>query len=515
MSWRSVVLSKTYPVRFQRQAPQHSRVVRCSVSDEQSLHVCVVGASGDLSRKKIFPALYSLYAKEYLPEGFLAFGYARSSMTRKQFQQSIKQEIIKNLPCDRTDLETVDRFLDRCFYKKGTYDRDIDFHAMDQMMSKEAGDRKCNRIFYLSVPPSVFVSSSQITKHNSSPVPGYTRLIVEKPFGRDLHSSNALSKALVRVLPEEHIFRIDHYLGKELIENLLVLRFSNLIFEPLWSRAYIRNVQVVFSESHGTYGRGGYFDQYGIVRDIVQNHLLQIVSLIAMEPPVSLHADDIRDAKVNVLRQIQPIDLTDVALGQYKGKNGKPGYTDDGTVPDNSNTSTFVAMALHVNNARWDGVPFLLKAGKALHKDIAEIRIQFRHVPGNLYKSSMGQNIDTATNELVIRIQPEEAIYMVMNNKVPGLGVKLDKTTLNLQYKDSYQKTFPDAYERLLLDVIQGDKRLFVRDDELQAAWQLFTPLLEDIERDHVQPEYYNHGSRGPIGSHYLAAKYNVKWGDV
>lgn len=496
-------------------SPRSRRLVVRSSKNGESLHVCVLGASGDLSRRKIFPALYSLFEQNHLPESFAVFGYARSALTRQEFQEEIRKGISENRPSVQGSLPALEEFLEHCYYRRGEYDSKKDFHILDQAMTSHVKGRTCNRIFYLSVPPSVFIPASKMVKHNSSPKPGFTRLIVEKPFGKDLTSSNSLSKALVSVLPEQDIFRMDHYLGKELVENLLVLRFSNLIFEPLWSRKYIRNVQLVFSESQGTYGRGGYFDQYGIVRDIVQNHLMQVVSLIAMEPPVSLHANDIRDEKVKVLRQVEPIEMGDVVLGQYKGRDGVPGYTDDATVEDTSNTPTFAAMALKINNARWDGVPFLLKAGKALHQSMAEIRIQFRHVPGNLYKSSMGANIDNATNELVIRIQPEEAIYMVMNNKVPGLGVKLDKTTLNLQYKNSYQKVLPDAYERLLLDVIQGDKRLFVRDDELRAAWEIFTPLLKDIEHNNRQPEYYNYGSRGPIGSHYLAAKHHVKWGDV
>ncbi|KAG0446597.1 hypothetical protein HPP92_028758 [Vanilla planifolia] len=316
------------------------------------------------------------------------------------------------------------------------------------------------------------------------------------------------------------VFRgIDHYLGKELVENLSVLRFSNLVFEPLWSRQYIRNVQLIFSEDFGTEGRGGYFDNYGIIRDIMQNHLLQILALFAMETPVSLDAEDIRNEKVKVLRSMRPLQMEDVVIGQYKshtrGVVTYPGYTDDKTVPNGSLTPTFAAACLFIDNARWDGVPFLMKAGKALHTKRTEIRVQFRHVPGNLYKRRLGTDIDLATNELVIRVQPDEAIYLKINNKVPGLGMRLDCSTLNLHYAARYSKEIPDAYERLLLDAIEGERRLFIRSDELDAAWKLFTPLLKELEESKIAPELYPYGGRGPLGAHYLAAKHNVRWGDL
>ncbi|CAN1222953.1 Glucose-6-phosphate 1-dehydrogenase, chloroplastic [Linum perenne] len=369
-----------------------------------------------------------------------------------------------------------------------------------------------NRLYYLSIPPNIFVDVVRCATLRASSANGWTRVIVEKPFGRDAESSSELTKSLKQYLTEEQIFRIDHYLGKELVENLSVLRFSNRVFEPLWSRDYIRNVQLIFSEDFGTEGRGGYFDNYGIIRDIMQNHLLQILALFAMETPVSLDAEDIRNEKVKVLRSMGTLQLEDVTVGQYKGliKGGEtyPGYTDDPTVPKDSITPTFAAAALFINNARWDGVPFLMKAGKALHTKRAEIRVQFRHVPGNLYK-------DKATNELVIRVQPDEAIYLKINNKVPGLGMRLDRSDLNLLYKARYPREIPDAYERLLLDAVEGERRLFIRSDELDAAWALFTPLLKELEEKKIVPELYPYGSRGPVGAHYLAAKHNVRWGDL
>ena len=266
----------------------------------------------------------------------------------------------------------------------------------------------------------------------------------------------------------------------------------------------------------------GYFDSYGIIRDVIQNHLLQILALFAMEPPASLDAEDIRDEKVKVLRSMRPVSIDDVVVGQYRGRSAAPGrpalpgYLDDATVPKGSLCPTFAAAAMFIHNARWDGVPFLLKAGKALASRSAEIRVQFRHVPGNLYKSKLGLDLDRATNELVIRIQPDEAIYLKVNNKVPGLGLRLDVSRLDLSYKSRFgDAALPDAYERLILDVVNGDKRLFIRSDELEAAWALFTPLLDELDARRVQPELYPYGSRGPVGAHYLAAKYGVRWGDL
>lgn len=487
--------------------------------DESTVSITVVGASGDLAKKKIFPALFALYYEGFLPKHFTIFGYARSKMTdaelRNMVSRTLTCRIDKRENCD----EKMDEFLKRCFYHSGQYDSQENFAALDKKLMAHEGGRVSNRLFYLSIPPNIFIDAVRCASSSASSGNGWTRVIVEKPFGRDSESSAAMTKSLKQYLKEDQIFRIDHYLGKELVENLSVLRFSNLIFEPLWSRQYIRNVQLIFSEDFGTEGRGGYFDHYGIIRDIMQNHLLQILALFAMETPVSLDAEDTRNEKVKVLRSMRPLRLEDVVTGQYKshtkGGVSYPAYTDDKTVSKDSLTPTFAAAALFIDNARWDGVPFLMKAGKALHTRRTEIRVQFRHVPGNLYNRNFGTDLDRATNELVIRVQPDEAIYLKINNKVPGLGMRLDRSHLNLHYAARYSKEIPDAYERLLLDAIEGERRLFIRSDELDAAWALFTPLLKELEEKKIIPEYYPYGSRGPVGAHYLAARYNVRWGDL
>jgi glucose-6-phosphate 1-dehydrogenase len=497
------------------------KVVAESDGGEQlsTVSITVVGASGDLAKKKIFPALFALYYEGCLPEHFTIFGYARSKMTDAELRVMVSKTLTCRIDKRANCGEKMEEFLKRCFYHSGQYDSQEHFVALDEKLKEHEGGRLSNRLFYLSIPPNIFVDAVKCASSSASSVNGWTRVIVEKPFGRDSKTSAALTKSLKQYLEEDQIFRIDHYLGKELVENLSVLRFSNLIFEPLWSRQYIRNVQFIFSEDFGTEGRGGYFDNYGIIRDIMQNHLLQILALFAMETPVSLDAEDIRNEKVKVLRSMRPIKLEDVVIGQYKshsiGGVTYPSYTDDKTVPKGSLTPTFAAAALFIDNARWDGVPFLMKAGKALNTRSAEIRVQFRHVPGNLYNRNSGTDRDQTTNELVIRVQPDEAIYLKINNKVPGLGMRLDQSNLNLLYSARYSKEIPDAYERLLLDAIEGERRLFIRSDELDAAWALFTPLLKEIEEKKTTPEFYPYGSRGPVGAHYLAAKHKVQWGDL
>ncbi|KAM3705957.1 hypothetical protein ACJW31_03G117400 [Castanea mollissima] len=494
--------------------------VRFDINENEStVSITVVGASGDLAKKKIFPALFALYYEGCLPKHFTVYGYARSKMTDAELRTMVSTTLTCRIDKRENCGEKMEQFLERCFYHSGQYDSQENFAELDKKLKEHEGGKVSNRLFYLSIPPNVFIDAVRCASLSASAGNGWTRVIVEKPFGRDSESSAALTKGLKQYLDEDQIFRIDHYLGKELVENLSVLRFSNLIFEPLWSRQYIRNVQFIFSEDFGTEGRGGYFDNYGIIRDIMQNHLLQILALFAMETPVSLAAEDIRNEKVKVLRSMRPLEIENMVIGQYKShtKGGVtyPAYTDDKTVPKGSLTPTFAAAALFIDNARWDGVPFLMKAGKALHNKKAEIRVQFRHVPGNLYNRNIGTDLDLATNELVIRVQPDEAIYLKINNKVPGLGMRLDRSNLNLHYAARYSKEIPDAYERLLLDAIEGERRLFIRSDELDAAWSLFTPVLKELEEKRIIPEYYPYGSRGPVGAHYLAARYKVRWGDV
>mmetsp|Transcript_2719 Transcript_2719/g.4928 ORF Transcript_2719/g.4928 Transcript_2719/m.4928 type:complete len:562 (-) Transcript_2719:2337-4022(-) len=477
------------------------------------LSICVLGASGDLAKKKTFPAIFSLFYHGLLPKDFQVWGYARSAMTDEEFRDLI----LGTLTCRVIDGEKcsqkMEEFLPRCFYHRGSYDADEGFISLNREISarfEEHLGSEANRLFYLAIPPSVFQGACRGISDNARATRGWTRVVVEKPFGRDSESYAELSSSLGSILSEEEIYRIDHYLGKELVQNINVLRFANSIFEPLWNRNYVKSVQVSFSEDFGVEGRAGYFDNIGIIRDIMQNHLLQVVACLAMEPPVSLHAEDIRDEKVKVLRSIRPLRGEDFVTGQYVAANGHGGYLDGDGVSESSRTPTYAACVLSINNARWDGVPFLMRAGKGLSERKAEIRIQFKQVPGGLFPVP---HLDT--NELVIRVQPDEAIYMKIVSKVPGLTSRLEEARLNLFLKTAWEesKDIPDAYERLILDVIQGEKSLFIRDDELDVAWKIFTPALLDLENGDSYPPYpYEFGSKTLLQSEYLAARLGVRW---
>jgi len=486
------------------------------------LTLVVVGASGDLAKKKTFPAIFSLFYHDLLPDDFVVYGFARREMSDEEFREMI----LGTLTCRVIDgakcAERMDAFLPRCFYHKGTYHDPATFASLDEAIvanfESRLSESVANRLFYLAVPPSVFAPSAEGVNNSArAKGNGWTRVVVEKPFGRDSASYAALRSALGAVLSEDEIYRIDHYCGKELVQNLMTLRFANAVFEPIWNRHHVESVQIVFKEPFGVEGRAGYFDNIGIVRDIMQNHLLQVFALLAMEPPVSLHAEDIRNEKVKLLRSVLPLAADDFALGQYAATaDGKPGYTEDDGVPPGSRCPTFASCVLKVNNARWAGVPILIKAGKALDERVAEVRVQFKPVAGDIFGGRPSRAL--ANNELVIRVQPDEAIYMRIVSKVPGLTSRMEEARLNLFYRHAWEesKDIPDAYERLILDVIQGEKSLFIRDDEVEIAWDLFTPALTEMEAEDssVVPEAYPYGSAGPANSDTLAENHGVRWSE-
>ncbi|KAF9939779.1 Glucose-6-phosphate 1-dehydrogenase [Modicella reniformis] len=457
--------------------------------------IIVLGASGDLAKKKTFPALFGLFLHGHISPKTRIIGYARTKMDRPDFLKRISQHI-KNTTAPKVKT-MLDQFLDQSTYVSGAYDQDSGFLALEQEIQRVEREAKIyDRLFYMALPPSVFIPVANGLKRNCYTTKGINRLIVEKPFGMDLESSRTLSKALGALYREDEIYRIDHYLGKEMVKNIMILRFSNQIFGSCWNKDHISNVQITFREKIGTEGRGGYFDEFGIMRDVMQNHLLQILTLIGMEAPRSSNAEDIRDAKVNVLRAIPEVIESEVLLGQYgKSEDGTmPSYLDDDTVPKGSKTATFAAAAFHINNPRWEGVPFVLKCGKALDQQKVEIRIQFKDMGNAIFHKDVA-----ARNELVIRVQPQEAVYLKMTQKLPGLGMDTVMSELDLSYASRFTNlTVPDAYENLILDAIVGEQSNFVRTDELDEAWRIFTPVLHKIDRGLVPVEIYPYGSRGP-----------------
>lgn len=482
------------------------------------LSIVVVGASGDLAVKKIFPALFSLYCRNLLPESFSCYGFSRTEMSDEAFRELLMSHLTcRYTPGVNECRKLMDAFLARCKYVDGNYDDPTSFAKLKLALeSNETTDSLLTRLFYFSIPPFLFMPVAQsLTKADLTtdiPEKRLCRVVIEKPFGRDRKSSDELTSGLAQVFTEEQTYRIDHYLGKEVIQNLMALRFANLIFEPLWNRVNIAHVQITWMEDIGVGGRAGYFDSYGIIRDVMQNHLLQILALTAMEEPLSLNPEYIRDEKVKALRSIAPVKLDDIVVGQYTSATyenaPRKAYLEEEGIPSYSITPTFAAVALKIRNRRWDGIPFLIRAGKALNDRKTEIRIVFRDVPANIFASS--QTLPEA-NELVIRVQPDEAMSLSFMNKIPGLRMALHKTHLNLSYADVYEQ-MPDAYESLILDVIQGDKSLFIRADELAAAWDVFTPVLSDLESCTIQPQGYAFGSDGPQSAAALAALYETTW---
>jgi len=481
------------------------------MDSDSHLTFIILGASGDLAVKKTYPALFALHRHHLTPEfgKFSVVGYARSKIEPKEkFIEKISSKFPSEGP--KASPEKKKEFLSACWYVSGQYDSDDDVRRLDEEIKKveeKSGCTKHNRIFYLAIPPTAFIPAARTFRHNCMSSKGWTRIIVEKPFGRDSESSDELGRELAKLYSEDQIYRIDHYLGKEMVQNLMVLRFANRVFEPLWNRDHVSTVMITFKENFGTEGRGGYFDNFGIIRDVMQNHLLQMLSILAMEPPLSLSAEDVRDEKVKLLRAITPITVEDTVTGQYTASaDGKePGYKDDKDVPQDSVTPTFAATVLHINNTRWMGTPFIMKAGKGLNEKKGEIRIQFKTPVNTLFE-------DVSPNELVLKVTPDEAVYLKMTTKQPGLEGGNRHTELDLTYKQRFKaetEDMPEAYERLVLDVMRGDHNLFVRADELAAAWNIFTPLLHQIEKQKaISPIPYQFGSRGPEEADRLVQKY-------
>jgi glucose-6-phosphate 1-dehydrogenase len=479
----------------------------------EPLTMVIFGASGDLTRRKLIPALYNLALERLLPSGFSVVGIARQEMDTSTFRARMREavdEFSRRRPVDDAVWES---FADGISYVRGDFTDaavyDTLGHHLDTL-DKQRGTLG-NRMFYLATPPDTYDDIIEnIGAHGlkGSSDGSWQRVIVEKPFGRDLDTARDLNARVNQVFDERDVFRIDHYLGKETVQNIIAFRFANGIFEPLWNRQYVDHVQITVAESIGVEGRGGYYEESGAMRDMVQNHLMQLLTLVAMEPPVELSADPVRDEKVKVLRAVRPIkpDLVRrfTVRAQYGSgyEEGDPvsGYRDEDRVDPDSLTETFVALKLFVDNWRWAGVPFYLRTGKRMPKRVTEIAIQFKRAPHLLFSGNAAERMEP--NVLALGIQPDEGIALKFAVKVPGPMMNLRSVHMGFQYGTSFNVQSPDAYERLLLDAMLGDGTLFTRRDEVEAAWDIVTQILRGWSQMQVsQLPVYESGTWGPVES--------------
>lgn len=495
------------------------------------LALVVFGATGDLMRRKLMPAIWRLKQEGMLPDDFAIIGNAREATDDADFRERMRGALAEF--AKEPDAAEWEAFSHRLRFVGGSTDDPSTFVQLAKVLGEV--DKECgtqgNRLFYLALPPSVVAQTAEglgragLVCHPDDRC--YTRIIVEKPFGRDLDSAKALNASLLKVFAEPQIFRIDHYLGKETLQNLLVFRFANTIWEPLWQRNYVDHVQITVSETVGVESRAGYYDRSGALRDMIQSHLLQILTLVAMEPPASYDADSIRNEKVKVLQAIPLLQGEDIdrhaVRGQYAAseassssdKDGEkreplPAYRDEKDVPEGSRTETFAALRLLVDNWRWAGVPFYLRTGKRLPAKQSEVVIRFRPAPHPVRDTV--QDDTPAPNALVLHIQPDEGISLFFEAKVPGIRGPLRPVSMDFKYSSAFQGAeSPEAYQRLLLDAMLGDATLFARRDEVEAAWTLITPILQAWEAG-GEPELYPAGSWGPECATELLAREGRSW---
>ena len=478
----------------------------------QNQMLIIFGASGDLTARKLVPALYNLYKGKHLPENFVVLGASRSAMSDEEFRLKIIQE--SEFLKDRISTEEVGfiaAFADKMYYEDLGDNYDSDYTGLAKRISQLNVEKGCddNFIFYLSTPPSLYeviaknLYMAGLTKEEN----GWKRIIVEKPFGYSLATAKELNEGLHKYFNEPQVYRIDHYLGKETVQNLLVTRFSNSIFEPTWNRRYIHHVEITNAETVGVEKRGGYYDKSGALRDMFQSHLLQVVSLIVMEPPINSSAEEIRDEKVKALKSLR-IMTSDEELaahtmkGQYVAStiNGQKvkGYREEEGVDPESKTETYAAVKFFVDNWRWKDVPFYVRTAKYMPTKVTEVVIHFKSPAHEVFKSQDAYRKD---NKLIIRIQPDEGILMKFGVKVPGLGFHVEQANMEFYYSDLVSAEIMDAYERLLLDAMQGDATLYARADEVEAAWKFVDPILKYWENEDVPTYGYAAGTWGPRNS--------------
>ncbi len=469
----------------------------------------IFGASGDLTHRKLIPALFDLQLQNLLPDNFGILGIGRTPLSDESFRDKMASALDNAQLAKNASQDDKSLFLKRLFYTAIDTAAVDDYQKLATRMKELNSELKTegNYIYYLATPPSLYNTVAQnlasVGLHKCPKNQGCRRLIIEKPFGYDLKTAKELNDSIHAIYDEEQIYRIDHYLGKETVQNLLVTRFSNGIFEPLWNRNYIHHVEITSAESIGVESRGGYYDHAGALRDMVQNHLLQVTGLVAMEPPAVIDADAIRNETLKVLQSIRPIKKEEVSKyvvrGQYTASKIKgesvPGYREESGVDPNSRTETFVALKFFIDNWRWSGVPFYIRTGKRLPTRVTEIVINFRQTPHALFPFAQGSH----RNQLIIRIQPDEGILLKFGMKVPGAGFQAETVNMDFHYSDLSGVHLPDAYERLLLDAMLGDATLYSRGDAVEACWQFINPILEAWKEDpSIKVFGYPAGSWGP-----------------
>lgn len=501
----------------------HANPLREGLSSRSIPEPCsivIFGATGDLTRRKLVPALYNLAADGNLPPFVNVIGFARRDKSDEIFRQELGEAVGK-FSRQKVDDAIWEGFSKNIFYHRSEFtdpEGYVSLAARLNQLEEKLGS-KGRRLFYLAAGPDQFpvilenLKASGLNRSED----GWSRVVVEKPFGTDLPSARVLNEMVEGAFEERDTFRIDHYLGKETAQNIMVLRFANAIFEGMWNARHINHVQITASEPLGVEGRGGYYDKSGALRDMVQNHLLQLLCLTAMEPPTDLSADAIRDEKVKVLRSLRPIEGADVrkfvVRGQYSAGaiNGKkvPGYREEENIPKDSATETYVSVEAHIDNWRWAGVPFFIRVGKRLPKPATEIAVHFKGVPPVLFQRK-GEVVDD--NVLVIRIQPDEGISLRMAAKKPGSSVRIEPVKMDFHYGTSFGKASPEAYERLLLDAMSGDATLFARRDEVEEAWKFIDAIRDAWAKDSSDLAFYPSGTWGPVESDDLLAKEGAVW---
>ena len=473
------------------------------------------GGTGDLSIRKLIPALYFRHREGHLTEDGRIICSARSEYDDAGFRELLSSDVREHIPEAEFEASVWEAFLERVHYRAIDVTDPDSYGALAELL---AGREEHVRVFYLSVTPGLFTAISD-NVHAAGLITPNSRVALEKPLGRDRASAEAINDRLADVFEEHQIFRIDHYLGKETVQNLLALRFGNAIFEPLWRNYRINDVQITIAEDLGVEGRSGYYDGTGALRDMVQNHLLQLLVIIAMEPPVNVDPDAVRDEKIKVLRALKPLvgidAIENTVRGQYKAgaysTGPVPGYLDSDDVPDDSDTETYVAIRAEIASWRWEGVPFFLRSGKRLESKTTEIIINFKKVPHSIFPTADGLE---APNQLVIRLQPEESIRMRVYIKASGDDIELQPVDLNLDFNDVFRKRRLIAYERLLLDIIRGNQTLFMRRDEVDAAWAWIDPIHEAWAQYQYRPKSYTAGTWGPGAANALISREGLKWNE-